>query len=998
MNDTAINDTASLRAEVLALLLEPLGIDAIAGPASLERLAKDVEAVAKACGCADLPPSGTTLHWISEAVAACVEEQELVRLARARSRALTRSEARALQELMRLEGLRPHLQALEGVTAEALRADLAAVALAERVLPGVLEQCRRADQGWPEEIWRSIFEIDVDRAVTDLSRHRRGSRQAAGARELVLKHSVSTARDLQNRDLVTRLEKVRDFIVAKESYEAVLSAQPEWWRWLGPDARFRFRADRRDALVWAIGARDIGAVSGSTLEMLADSNVRAVIEQGIVTVPVRTTASPAAPAMSSAARLVTGLPAVASRTDISELRALESYYAQDVELFDRVAAAMDARRTEPDLRAALESLVDELTDSFGVVDASRSAYRDIQSALWVEVEPHLQRTSYSAHATENEPLVGVISRIGALERELRDALRDMPAVRGKLVVAIAGRTKSGKTTLRKALTRDADRTGIGRGAHRTTRETSAFELGSVTYLDTPGVAAKDDDFDAQRARDACDNADAVIWNYADTLRDEESAELQRLLLSGKPLLAVVNVKRRVIEPGRLQLFAKCPEREFRSASGHAVRIEQVSKAVGVAPPVILAVHAGAAHEALSTADSELGDRAFRASRLPELEQSLAQLLAERAIPLRAVRLAEGVRAPLAAFHDRVIEELPQVGLALGELERSAPSQQAALLEAIRIAGQNTRDCLEVRRHHAKEELSGVVPSLGGVDHAQRWSDFITGLELEVFASILEREIEQEIRKRQRVLRAWESAAERQDDERLHVRQRPDTTVRRRIAVAAEGAGTAILGSFAARGIPKKLAADTTRGKVAMVTVGYLLDVVVGVAKAFSREIDRAEQAKHEWTGETAAEAEAKLDELFDRIDARLARIVDDTTARVGAQFQEQSADISRTRERYEQLRRLQWAVWSALDSIDLVLVRRLLDLAGGDPAAIRSVRRTPGVELRVWTEACRIAEVRACLQTQLVNVLTERIEICSDSTSPVDATGSRGASEGKTDG
>lgn len=790
----------------------------------------------------------------------------------------------------------------------------------------------------------------------------------------MLKHSVSIARDLQNRDLVTRLEKVQDFLVAKESYEEVLSVQPEWWRWLGPDARFRFRSDRCDALFWAIEARDTGAVSGSTLEMLADSNVRAVVEQGIVTVPVSMTASPAAPATSSAARLATGLPAVASQTDISELRALESWYAKDVELFDRVAAAMDARRTEPDLRAALEPLVDELIHSFGV-DASRSAYRDIQSTLRAEVEARLQRTSYSAHAMESEPLVEAISRIGAIERELRDAVGAMPAVRGKLLVAIAGRTKSGKTTLRKALTRDADRTGIGRGAHRTTRKTSAFELGSVTYLDTPGVAAKDDDLDAQHARAACDIADAVIWNYADTLRDEESAELQRLLLSGKPLLAVVNVKGRVDTLDRLQLFAQAPKKAFESVPGHAVRIEQVSRAVGVTPPTVLAVHSGAAHEALSAGDRELGDRAFRASKLSELEQSLAQLLAERAIPLRAVRLAEGVRAPLAAFHDRAAEELPQIDLALGELERSAPSERAALLEAFRIAGQNTRDRLEAKRHHAKERLPDVVRDLGGVDHSQRWSDFITSLELEGFASSLESEFEEEMRKRERVLRAQASAAERQDDEHLHVRQRPDAKVRTLSAEAAKGAATAFLNSFAARGIAKKLAANASKVNPAAVALGYALDTLAGAAKAVSSEVNRTRQAKDKWTGETAAEAEAKLDELFYRVEEQLARIIEDTTARVGAQFEEGSADVGRTRERFEQLRRLQSAVQSALDSIDLVLVRRLLALAGGDPAAIRLARRTPGVELRVWTDASRIAEVRACLQDHLVDVLTERIEI-----------------------
>ncbi|MFC8875436.1 GTPase [Streptomyces ardesiacus] len=971
MNDTALNDTEGLRAEVLALLLEPLGVDATGGSASLQRLAKGVEAVAQACGCPGQPPSGTTLPWISDAVAACAEEQELVRLATAQGRTLTPSEASALRELMRLEGLRSHLQALEGVTTEALRADLAAVALAERTLPGVLEQCRRADQGWPAEIWRSIFEIDVDRAVTDLSRRQR-SRQASGARELVLKHSVSTARDLRNHDLVTRLEKVKDVITANESYEAVLSVQPEWWRWLGPNVPFKFRADRRDALVWAIGARDTGVVSGGTLEMLADDRARAVIEQGLSTALVSPTASLEAPATSSAARLATGLLAVASQTHIDMLRALESWYTENVESFDRVAAAMDARPTEPDLAEALESLVGELALPPGAVDVSRSAYRNVQSILRARAEAGLQRTSYSPHAIESEDLVRSISRIGALERELHDAVRTVPAVGGRLLVAIAGRTKSGKTTLRKALTRDADRTGIGRGAHRTTRKTSAFDVGSVTYLDTPGVAAKDDDFDAQHARAACDSADAVIWNYADTLRDEESAELQRLLLSGKPLLAVVNVKGLVNTPVRLELFANHPNREFKSTPEHAIRIEQVARAVGVAPPAILEVHSGAAHEALSTEDRELGDKALRASRLPELERSLEQLLAERAIPLRAVRLAEGVRAPLAAIHDRLTVELPRIDLALGELERSAPDERAALLGAFRTAGRNTSDRLEAKRHRAKERLPEVVRELGGADHAQRWSDFVTGLELEALVSSIESDLDQEARKRGKVLRTRARDPEPQDDEQLEVRSRPDVKPGSVSTAAAKGAVTALLGSVAAKGIPKKLAPPP------VVVADYILTPLTGAAKAVSGEVERLRQARDEWTGETTAAAEARLDELFDGREEQVARVVDDTTAQVNAQFEAQSADIGRTRERFEQLRRLWSAVRSALDAIDLVLARRLLALAGGDPATVRSARRTPGVEFRVWTDASSVADVRACLQERIVDVLTERIEICSE--------------------
>ncbi|MGA5066368.1 GTPase [Streptomyces exfoliatus] len=987
MQGRAGNDRTSLRAEMLSLLLEPLGVDAMAGPAALQRFAKDVAAVAQACGCAGLPSAGSTLPWVSDAVAACVEEHELVRLTTAGGRTPALDGGESLRALKRLEGLRNHLRALEGVPVEALRADAAAVAAAERLLPEVLEPCRRADQEWPEEIWRSIREIDVEPVLADLNR-RPGGRKAAEARELVLRHSAAAARDLRNRDLVLLLEKVRDVAAAEESYEAVLSERPQWWRWIAPHARSGFRSDRRDALLWAIEARDTGVVSGSTVDMLGDDSVRAVIENWLATAPVNTAVSPAAPATSSAARLTAGLLAVAARTDIDELRAFESWYRKNVELFDRVAAAVDLWRTEPDLREALGALVSQLAS--GAVDTSRSAYRDIQSTLREEVEARLSRTSYSAHVIESEDLVGVVRRIGSFERELRDAVRVMPSAGGRLRVAIAGRTKSGKTTLRKALTRDADRTGVGRGAHRTTRETSAFHVGSVTYLDTPGFAAKGDDLDATRARAACDSADAVIWNYADTLREEESAELQRLLLAGKPLLAVVNVKGRVDEPHRLQRFVENPEREFASAAGHTVRIAQVSGAVDVAPPVVLLVHSGAAHEAVSTENREPGERALRASRLPELERSLTRLLAERAIPLRAVRLAEGVRAPVAAFHDRLVEELPGIDLALGELERSTSSDRAALVKAFRSAGQDMRARLEAERHRAKERLPDVVRDLGGVDDAQRWSDFVTGLELEELLSGLENEFELEARKRGMVLGVPASTSERRGDARPRVRPRPDLKEK---AVglgtaAAKGAATAFLSSVTAKGIPKKLAAPP-----AMVVVGYVAETLTGALRAASSEVDRARRAQDRWTNTTTTEAETCLDEMFDGLAVWSARLTDDAVAQVDARSEARSTDVSGTRERFERLCRLRPVVRSGLDAIDLVLARRLLALAGGDPAAIRLARRTPGVALCVWTDASRVAGVRACLQDRFVDVLLGRIEIRTDS----GCLGTHRGSEGNTD-
>ncbi|MFD5653022.1 GTPase domain-containing protein [Streptomyces sp. NPDC127039] len=991
---TEVPGGTSPRTEILALLLEPLGVDAMAGQAALRRLAENVDAVAQEYGCAGLPAYGSTLSRVSDAVSMCVEEHELA------GTAADPDEARALRELARLEGARSHLRALAGVPVEALRTDRASVTTAQRLIPKALEPYCRADQDWPEEIWRSIgdIDIDLDGALADLNRPR-ATRRAAAARELVLQHSVSAAQDLQNRELAARLEKVRDFVAAQKAYDAFLSGQPGWWRWLGPDAHSGFRSDRRDALVWALTARDTGALTGSALELLATDGCRAVLAHAPRPTPTPAAAAPPAsatslavppPATSSAARLASGLLAVGSRHDAGRLRALESWYTKNIALFDRVASAMDLRESEPRLREALAPLVGELALPPAAVDTSRSDYRAVQAVLRAEVEDLLrrtERTGHSGHAVESERLVRVIGRVGTVERELRDAMRPLPAVRGKLLVAVAGRTKSGKTTLRKALTRDADRSGIGQGAHRTTRKTVAFDVGPVTYLDTPGFAAKDDDFDAQHARAACDSADAVIWNYADTMHDEEAAEFQRLLLSGKPLLAVVNVKGKVNETARLTVFAKSPDREFRTASGHAARIEQVARAAGAAPPVVLTVHSGAAHESLSVEDRELGDKALEASRLLELELALSRLLAERSIPLRAVRLAEDMRRPLSAFHDRAIEELPRIGLALDALERSTPGERAALLEAFRTAGREAQERLIAERHRVREQLPETVRNLGGEDHAQRWSDFLTELEWDGLLLALEDELVRQARKRGRTLRAPASTPERQDDEDPRVEPQPSPKI---ASAAVKGAATTLLDSLSAKGLSKgltkvfskKLAASaTTAASVPVTAALYATDALLGAMKAVSSEIDRARQAKEEWTKTATEVAETCLDDLFDWVDARLASVLEDATAQVEAQFAAETAGIGSTRERFERLGRLQLSVRSALDTIDLTLARRLLALAGGDPAAVRRARRTPGVELRVWTDTSHVADVRAHLHKHLVDVLTERIEVRPDSRS-----------------
>ncbi|MFN7658081.1 MAG: GTPase, partial [Dolichospermum sp.] len=67
-------------------------------------------------------------------------------------------------------------------------------------------------------------------------------------------------------------------------------------------------------------------------------------------------------------------------------------------------------------------------------------------------------------------------------------------------VALFGRTKAGKSTLRETLTRGNGST-IGKGSQRTTRDVKEYSWQGLRLLDTPGIEAYQGDDDTNKAND-----------------------------------------------------------------------------------------------------------------------------------------------------------------------------------------------------------------------------------------------------------------------------------------------------------------------------------------------------------------------------------------------------------------------------------------------------------------------------------------------------------------
>ena len=646
---------SALVAETVGLLLEPLGADETLTGDQAVALAQHVASLSSVTKDTVAALAGDIASSIEAAVAHTGARGAIVRLAHERSVRLAANDVDAAMAIV-FAGADPGLlRAFHGApptTHDArlyqldralshLRPAAAAVAAAWQavegdVVPSVttlrldVEINALKDDGW---LWGLV------RTTSD------------GARDRVSRHLRASARLLDAAAMADILQRVQRFVDARTRLRNVLKKSPDWAPWLVRSGDMGVLHEGRvEALHWALTEVEAGVFGPPELGLLRRKRWRQLLshpDAQTIRVGLEAPLEPPAAhepfARGAVFRLRGWLnpPPDVPPQVISEWA---SVVLPLVNCFAHAILVAQAGDSEPDLRAAVAAAVAARQSPFGPADPGRKRYRQVHEQVAVMLAD--TRSNLDGLAPRHPKVAQLISELRATDAQLMRALQPAPPPRGPLRVAIAGRTKAGKTTLRKALTRDPSEPGVGRGAHRTTRTAEDFPWNRLTFVDTPGVAAYDDDCDAELAFASCRDADAVLWLYAESLRIEEARLLQALLQLGKPVLAVYNAKWRVDRPERMALFCRSPGLAFRDEAGHVERVRQVAHSVGLRPPLTLAVHAGAARRSVMAGEASDG-AAWQASRMPGLEGQLKRVLAEQAQALRAVRLADQVRAPLS---------------------------------------------------------------------------------------------------------------------------------------------------------------------------------------------------------------------------------------------------------------------------------------------------------------------------------------------------------------
>lgn len=199
----------------------------------------------------------------------------------------------------------------------------------------------------------------------------------------------------------------------------------------------------------------------------------------------------------------------------------------------------------------------------------------------------------------------------------------------KFTVALFGRTKAGKSTLRETLT-NGDGSTIGQGSQRTTRDIKEYTWNNLRIIDTPGISAYEGDDDVKLAESIISEADLILFLVvSDSIQESEFEKLVELKSLNKPIVILLNVKQAIDKDIYMRRFLKDYNDvvSIKGQEGHVNRIKDYCKKyLGTDKINIIPIHAMAGFESTRTEDEELKMKLYNASQINKVKYLLREII------------------------------------------------------------------------------------------------------------------------------------------------------------------------------------------------------------------------------------------------------------------------------------------------------------------------------------------------------------------------------------
>jgi tRNA U34 5-carboxymethylaminomethyl modifying GTPase MnmE/TrmE len=290
-------------------------------------------------------------------------------------------------------------------------------------------------------------------------------------------------------------------------------------------------------------------------------------------------------------------------------------------------------------------------------------------------------------------------------------------------VALFGRTKAGKSTLRETLTRGNGST-IGKGSQRTTRDVKEYSWEGLRLLDTPGIEAYKGDDDTQKANEIIDQSDIVLFLTSDdSVQPGEFQAMAQLQQINKYFAVILNVKHDISNNLEdLKMFIDIPEIVFDEdrLSQHKNHIQShIKEYLNLDNVDIVPIHAQAGFLSTQAEYQEYSSQLWELSKIEELYSLIAYQIYTHGKNLRLSTFADSLEYFINSINQKLAAAKSQLSVQLNFMEHKQREIEKIFAEIKKEGDRKLKDKCDSLYDLIENQIGNFVDNYSDMDINRR---------------------------------------------------------------------------------------------------------------------------------------------------------------------------------------------------------------------------------------------------------------------------------------
>lgn len=290
-------------------------------------------------------------------------------------------------------------------------------------------------------------------------------------------------------------------------------------------------------------------------------------------------------------------------------------------------------------------------------------------------------------------------------------------------VALFGRTKAGKSTLRETLTRGNGGT-IGKGSQRTTRDVTEYSWQGLRLLDTPGIEAYQGDDDTNKANDIIDQSDIILFLTSDdSVQPGEFKAMAELQLKNKYFAVILNVKHDISNNLEdLQMFIDIPEMVFDEdrLSQHKNHIQShIKEYLNLDNVDIVTIHAQSGFLSTQAEYQEYSSQLWELSKIEELYSLIAYQIYTHGKNLRLSTFADSLKNFINSINQKLAAAKSQLSVQLNFMEHKQREIEKIFAEIEKEGDRKIKDKCDSLYDLIENQIGNFVDNYSDMDINRR---------------------------------------------------------------------------------------------------------------------------------------------------------------------------------------------------------------------------------------------------------------------------------------